>query len=148
LSTYSSQPAAPSPAGPGPGGPPPTTTGTAPAEGPAPGGGGAFGGPTMSILIMVLPILLIFMTMRGQTKKQKQVEQGLKTGDTVVTQSGLIGKLTDLGESRVKVEIAPGVSVKMLKSAITGIDTGEVKPADKDAKDAKDSKDKPLDKKA
>jgi preprotein translocase subunit YajC len=91
----------------------------------------------MSILIMVLPILLIFMTMRGQTKKQKQVEQGLKTGDTVVTQSGLIGKLTEMGETRVKVEVAPGVSVKMLKSAITGIDTGEVKPADKDAKDKK-----------
>lgn len=96
----------------------------------------------MSILIMVLPILLIFMTMRGQSKKQKQVEQGLKTGDTVVTQSGLIGKLTDMGETRVKVEIAPGVSVKMLKSAITGVDTGEVKTADKD------SKDKPQEKKA
>jgi len=97
----------------------------------------------MSMLIMVLPILLIFMTMRGQTKKQKQIEQGLKTGDTVVTQSGLIGKVTEfMGETRVKVEIAPGVTVRMLKSAISGIDSGEVKT------DAKDAKDKPLDKPA
>ncbi len=122
-----------------------TTTGTAPAEGAPPGPassspGGPLGGGIMPLLIMVLPILLIFMTMRGQTKKQKQIESNLKTGDTVVTQSGLIGKLTDLGESRVKVEIAPGVSVKMLKSAITGIDTGEVKTAD--------AKDKPQEKKA
>jgi preprotein translocase subunit YajC len=92
----------------------------------------------------VLPILLIFLTMRGQTKKQKQVEGSLKTGDMVVTQSGLIGKITELiGETRVKVEIAPGVNVRMLKSAISGVDAGDVKP---DAAKA-DAKDKPQEKK-
>lgn len=132
MSMYSSQPSAPGAGTPAA----QTTTSTAPAEGPPPstpsGGtpGGAFGGP-MSMLIMVLPIVLIFMTMRGQTKKQKQIEQGLKTGDTVVTQSGLIGKVTEfIGETRVKVEIAPGVTVRMLKSAISGIDSGDVKTGD------------------
>ena len=131
--------------------PPPTTSGTAPAAGAPPAGaGGAFGGGIMPLLIMVLPILLIFMTMRGQTNKQKKVESSLKTGDTVITQSGLIGKVTEfIGETRVKVEIAPGVSVRMLKSAISGVDGGDVKTADaKDAKDAPGSKDKPQEKKA
>jgi preprotein translocase subunit YajC len=142
LSTYSFQP------NPTPGGPAapaaPTQTGTAPAEGPpAGGGGGPLGGGIMPLLIMVLPILLIFMTMRGQTKKQKQIESSLKTGDTVVTQSGLIGKIVDMGETRVKVEIAPGVSVRMLKSAISGVDSGEVKSTG-----AADAKDKPAEKKA
>jgi preprotein translocase subunit YajC len=149
LSSYSSQPTAPGREGPAP---VTTTPGTAPAEGPSssgsPGGGGMFGGGITPLLIMVLPILLIFMTMRGQTKKQKQVEQGLKTGDTVITQSGLIGKITELvGDTRVKVEIAPGVSVKMLKSAITGIDQGEVK-TDAKSDSKSDSKDKPQEKKA
>ncbi len=100
----------------------------------------------MPMLLMALPLLLIVLTMRGQTKKQKQIESNLKTGDTVVTQSGLIGKITDfVGETRVKVEIAPGVTVRMLKSAISGVDAGEAKPAaDKDAKE----KDKPQEKKA
>jgi preprotein translocase subunit YajC len=90
---------------------------------------------------MLLPILLIFMTMRGQTKKQKQLESTLKTGDTVVTQSGLIGKILELNERTVKLEIAPGVNVRMLKSAIQGVDSGDPKPADaKDAKDAKQEK--------
>jgi preprotein translocase subunit YajC len=93
----------------------------------------------MSLLIVVLPILLLFMTMRGQTKKQKQIESSLKTGDTVVTQSGLIGKITDMGETRVKLEIAPGVSVRMLKSAISGVDGGEQKTTEA-------AKDKPADK--
>ena len=139
MSTYSFQPTAP---GQGPAGPPPTTTGTAPADvPPAGGGGGPFGGQIMPLLIMVLPILLIFMTMRGQTKKQKQIESSIKTGDTVITQSGLIGKITEMvGETRVKVEIAPGVSVRMLKSAISGVDAGEVKTAE--------VKDKPQEKKA
>jgi preprotein translocase subunit YajC len=120
---------------------PPTTTGTAPAS-PPPGAqpGGALNG-VMPLLIVVLPILLLFMTMRGQTKKQKQLESSLKVGDQVVTQSGLFGKLVEMGESRVKVEIAPGVSIRMLKSAISGVDGGEQKSSEA-------SKDKPQEKKA
>ena len=141
MSTYSFQPSAP---GQGPAAPPPTTTGTTPADGSPAGGAqpGGLGGGIMPLLIMALPILLIFMTMRGQTKKQKQIESGLKTGDTVITQSGLIGKVTEMiGETRVKVEIAPGVNVKMLKSAISGVDAGDVKTTT-------DAKDKPQEKKA
>jgi preprotein translocase subunit YajC len=140
LSTYAFQPSTPGASGPA--SPAPTQPGTAPAEGP-PGGapGGGLGGGIMPLLIMVLPILLIFMTMRGQNKKQKQLESSLKTGDTVITQSGLIGKITEMSETRVKVEIAPGVSVKMLKSAISGVDGGEVKQTDA-------AKDKPQEKKA
>jgi len=134
-------------AAPPPASPPASGTsadGTAPQQQPQPPGGGM-----SMILIMALPLLLIFFTMRGQSKKQKQVEQNLKTGDTVVTQSGLIGKITEfVGESRVRVEIAPGVSVKMLKSAISGVDAGD-KPAEgKDAKDKDAAKDKPQEKKA
>ena len=102
-------------------------------------------GGIMPLLIVVLPIMLLFMTMRGSTKKQKQLESTLKTGDTVVTNSGMIGKVTEMTETRVKLEIAPGVSVRMLKSAIGGIDAGETKP---DASKPDASKDKPQEKKA
>ena len=96
-------------------------------------------------LAMLLPLLfVVILTMRGQSK-QKKIEQTLKTGDTVLTQSGLIGKITEfVGETRVKVEIAPGVSVKMLKSAISGVDGGEVKSTDAKS----DAKDKAQEKKA
>ena len=143
LSTFAFQPTPAAPGREGAAAPAPVTTtpGTAPAEG-APGGapGGALNG-IMPLLIVVLPILLLFMTMRGQTKKQKQLESALKVGDHVVTQSGLFGKLVEMTDARVKVEIAPGVSVKMLKSAISGVDGGEQKPAES-------TKDKPQEKKA
>lgn len=103
----------------------------------------------MTFLLMLLPILLIFMTMRGQTKKQKQIESSLKTGDKVITQSGLIGKIIEMNERTVRLEIAPGVNVQMLKSAVQGPDGGDPKPGDsKDAKDAKDTKDAKQEKKA
>jgi preprotein translocase subunit YajC len=103
LSTYSFQPSAPGQQAQGPAAPPPPTTGTQQPDGPAQGQQQSL--PMMSLLIMALPILLIFMTMRGQTKKQRQVESSLKTGDTVITQSGLIGKVTEMiGETRVKVD--------------------------------------------
>jgi preprotein translocase subunit YajC len=144
LSLFAFQPtAAPGREAPAPGAPAQPTPGTTQPEGPPPGQSppSPLGGGITPFLIMVLPILLIFLTMRGQTKKQKQIEGSLKTGDTVVTQSGLIGKLTDLGETRVKIEIAPGVTVRMLKSSISGVDGGEaVKTAD--------AKDKPQEKKA
>jgi preprotein translocase subunit YajC len=117
---------------------------------PAPAAGEAspnspFGGIT-PILFMLLPLLLVFLMMRGQTKKQKQIESSLKTGDTVITQSGLIGKVTEIQERRVRIEIAPGVNVRMLKTALQGLDEGDPKPGD--VKDSKDAKDKPVEKKA
>jgi preprotein translocase subunit YajC len=151
LSTFSFQAPPPAPGRDSPSGPvgaAPTSPGTtAPAEGsPGAGGlGGAFGG-IMPMLLVILPVMLLFMSMRGQTKKQKQIESSMKTGDTVITNSGMIGKVTDMTETRVKIEIAPGVSVRMLKSAISGIDAGEAKP---DASKSGDvPKDKPQEKKA
>jgi preprotein translocase subunit YajC len=105
----------------------------------APGGGG-FGGTGM-LLVMALPLLLLIFMTRSQSKKQKELEGSLKVGDRVVTQSGLIGKITDLGERTAKIEIAPGVNVQMLKSTIQGPEpTADGKPpASKDGEKAKDA---------
>ncbi len=122
-----------------------------PVQGPppsdSPGGAPPMSGMT-TILFMLMPILLIFFTMRNQ-KKQKAIEQNLKTGDTVVTQAGLIGKIIEMNERTVRLEIAPGVNVRLLKTAIQGIDAGDTKVDPKaDSKDSKDSKDaKPQEKK-
>jgi len=112
----------------------------APAQAPEGGGGGGqpFGG--MTILFFLLPLLFVFLMTRNQSKKQKDLEAALKPGDKVVTQSGLIGKLIEVGDRTVKLEIAPGVNVQVLKGAIQGVD-GEPKPA-------ADAKDKAQEKKA
>ena len=71
-------------------------------------------------------ILLPLWSSRSQQKRQQAAIEALKKGDRVVTQSGLVGKLVDLGDRYAKVEIAPGVKVEILKSGLVGKDTGDV----------------------
>ena len=147
MSTFSFQPhEAPGREGAAPAQP---TTGqpSAPAGGEAPPAQGIFGGSGM-ILIMLLPLAVMLLLTRNQSKRQKQLEANLKVGERVMTQSGLIGRLLEIGERTVKLEIAPGVNVQMLKSTVQGVDPGDKAAADAKAKDATAAKDKPQEKKA
>jgi len=77
-------------------------------------------------LLMLAPMFLIMWYMnRNQQKRQKEMEDRLKVGDRVLTQSGLVGKLVEKGDRYAKVEIAPGVKAQMLRSAIVSLDTGD-----------------------
>jgi preprotein translocase subunit YajC len=147
LNTFFFQPnAAPGREGAAPTQPSQPVPSNAPSGGPPPAGpGGFFGGGGM-MLFLLLPILLMFMMTRSQSKKQKQLEASLKVGDRVLTQSGLIGRIIELGDRTAKIEIAPGVNVQMVKTAIQGQDPGDKAAADAKAKDA--IKDKPQEKKA
>lgn len=81
--------------------------------------------------------------MRNQTKRQKELEAKLKAGDRVITQSGLIGRIIEVGDRTVKLEIAPGVNVQWLKSSISGHDAGtEAKPEGKKEPAKEPAKDK------
>jgi len=144
------QPAAPpgrdtSNASPAPASPPTGTVQPLPSGGP-PASGGLLGNLVVMAPIAIMVVVLFYMS-RVDRKKRAKLESQLKKGDRVVTRSGLIGSLQTLGERTVRVDIAPGVTVTMLKTAIEGLDGGDTvstaKPADaKDnAKDAgKDDK--------
>lgn len=120
---------------------PPTSTAPAPAAEPR----SPFD-PTMIVLLLA-PILLVFWMTRSQTKKQKDLETSLKPGDRVVTRAGMVGKIIELGDRYIKLEIAPGVNVQVVKSGIDGKETPDPKAAE--AAKAKESpKEKPQEKKA
>lgn len=117
-----------------------------PAEGgPPPEGGSPFGGMGM-MLIMFLPmILIIFFLNRSQSKKQKELESKLKKGDRVITSGGMIGRIAEIsqGSKYVKLEITSGVKIEILKTAIQGLDTGDVAAVSgKDASTKSDKDDK------
>jgi preprotein translocase subunit YajC len=87
------------------------------------------------------PLILIFgvfylLVIRPQQKKSKlhaAMINELKAGDVVVTQGGIIGKITGSKDIEVTVEISQGVRIRVLRSAITNKHTpGEAaaKPAD------------------
>ncbi|MCB2115530.1 MAG: preprotein translocase subunit YajC [Rhodobacteraceae bacterium] len=88
----------------------------------APGGAGA--------LVQFMPLILIFAIMyflmiRPQQKKMKEhraMVDALRRGDQVVTQGGIIGKVSKVKEDgELEVEIADGVKVRVVKATIVQV---------------------------
>ncbi|SDW25784.1 protein translocase subunit yajC [Ruegeria halocynthiae] len=78
-----------------------------------------------------LPLILIFgimyfLLIRPQQKKVKEHQamvEAVRRGDQVVTQGGLIGKISKVkeGDNEIEVEIADGVKVRVVKSTIAQV---------------------------
>jgi preprotein translocase subunit YajC len=94
------------------------------APGGAPGGGGDMGG-----LLQILPLVLIFgvfyfLLIRPQQQKAKEHRKmidELKKGDAIITQGGMFGKITNIADQVVTVEIADKVRVRVARSHIAGL---------------------------
>ncbi|MDP2882108.1 MAG: preprotein translocase subunit YajC [Azonexus sp.] len=77
-------------------------------------------------LMQMLPMILMFVVLwffmiRPQMKKSKEHKAllaGLAKGDEIVTQGGIVGKVTKVGDSYVSVEIAEGTEVVVQKPSI------------------------------
>ncbi len=80
----------------------------------------------------IIPLILIFAIMyflliRPQQKKMKEHQAmvaALRRGDRVITQGGIKGKVTKVkeGENEVDVEIASGVTIKVVQSTIATVE--------------------------
>ncbi|MBA2078915.1 MAG: preprotein translocase subunit YajC [Rhodanobacter sp. 68-29] len=82
------------------------------------------GGLSMIIMMVVLFGLMYFMMIRPQMKRQKEHRQmvsALAKGDEVVTNGGLAGRVDEIGETFISVEIAPNVKVKVQKGAVSQV---------------------------
>jgi preprotein translocase subunit YajC len=83
----------------------------------------------LPMLLMIAPLFLLMWWMsRSQQKRQDKALAELKKGDRVLTQSGLVGKLLEIGDRYAKVEVAAGVKVEVLRTALLGRDTGDNQP--------------------
>ncbi len=79
---------------------------------------------TSVFFIVILFVVFYFMLIRPQQKRAKQHKTmigALNNGDEVVTNGGILGKLTDTGEQFLTVEIADGTSIKLQRSAVAAI---------------------------
>ena len=84
--------------------------------------------PEQSLLGM-LPLVLMFVVLyfvmiRPQMKRQKEHKamiEALAKGDEVVTNGGLLGRVTRLGESYVHIEVASGVELQVQRHAVVQV---------------------------
>jgi preprotein translocase subunit YajC len=88
---------------------------------------GAGGGDIMSFLFPMIFVfgifyLLVFRPQQQKVKEHKAMIDAVKRGDTVVTAGGIIGKVARVGtDGEVRVEIAEGVQVRVLKGTLTEV---------------------------
>ncbi|MBO7410356.1 MAG: preprotein translocase subunit YajC [Ottowia sp.] len=88
---------------------------------PAPGPGEVMGG---MLPFIVLFAVLYFMALRPQSKKQKEIRamlEALVKGDEVVTQGGVLGRITALDENIVTLQVADGVQIKVTRHSIAQV---------------------------
>ncbi|OPZ31381.1 MAG: preprotein translocase subunit YajC [Bacteroidetes bacterium ADurb.BinA174] len=83
---------------------------------------GARGGGMQMIFMMVAIIAVFYFFMiRPQQKKQKDVQrarEAMKIGDKVVTAGGIHGRIKEIGETWILVEVADGVKLKFEKTSV------------------------------
>jgi preprotein translocase subunit YajC len=88
------------------------------------GGGGGLG------LLQLAPFLLIFVIMwfliirpqRQQAKRREEMLKAIRRGDTVVTNGGIVGKVTKvIDDNELELQIADGVKVRAVRSLVADV---------------------------
>jgi len=94
-------------------------------------GGGGLGGSFLVPMVAVLAIMyfVVFRPQQNEAKKLQATISSLKKGDDVVTSGGLIGRVFSVAEKTLTLEIASGVKIRVLKSAVAARGSVSDEPA-------------------
>jgi preprotein translocase subunit YajC len=92
---------------------------------------GAEANPFMSFLPLILIVVVFYFFMiRPQMKRQKELRkfrESIQKGDNVVTTGGIYGKVADIKETTILLQVDEGVKLKVDKSAVVK-DMSDVNP--------------------
>ena len=81
--------------------------------------------PLMSLILPIgLVVLFYFFLIRPQSKRQKEHKQlvnDLQKGEEVLTSGGILGKVSNIKDDFITLEIAKDVSLHIQKSAVQTI---------------------------
>ena len=87
--------------------------------------GGLFGGGLGGLLFPIILIaIMYFLMIRPQMKRQKEhrgMLEKLAKGDEVLTNGGIAGVVTEIGENFITVEVADNVRLRIQKGAIANV---------------------------
>jgi preprotein translocase subunit YajC len=101
---------------------------------PSGGPGGAMG---QFIPLIAIFAIFYFLVLRPQSKKAKEHQKmltELKKGDEVVTQGGIIGKISGLTDSELVLQVQEGVRLRVTRASVTGrYGAAAAKPAESKA---------------
>jgi len=87
-------------------------------------GGAQPGGLIQFLPIVFMLIIFYFLMIRPQQKRMKEhkeMVEALKKGDELVTNGGLGGTITKVGDAYLTVKIADGVEVNVQRQAVSAL---------------------------
>ena len=73
------------------------------------------------MLFLLIIVVFYFFMIRPQMKRQKELRKyrdSLKKGDKIITTGGIYGKVSEVKDTYITVDIADGVTIKIDKSAV------------------------------
>jgi len=92
------------------------------------GGLGAFVDMLPIVFLLGLIYLMLIRPQNKRAKEQKKMLESLTRGDEVVTSGGLLGKITDVGDNFVLIDLGGDIKVKVQRQAISNtVPKGTVK---------------------
>lgn len=82
------------------------------------------GGGSFLIMMVLFFVIFYFMLMRPQMKQAKEhrkLIENLSKGDEVVTSGGLLGKIMEIGDNFIVLEIAKDTEIRVQKHAVSAL---------------------------
>ena len=73
------------------------------------------------VMILLIFVIFYFFMIRPQTKRQKEIKKfqdSLENGKTVITQGGIYGRVKEVKDNYVLVEVADGVKIRVNKNMV------------------------------
>ena len=87
------------------------------------GGIGQQGSPMSSIIMLVVfGLIFYFMLIRPQSKRAKEhkaMVEALQKGDEIVTNGGILGKITKVGDNFISISVTDNVEINVQRHAVS-----------------------------
>ncbi|MEM9670679.1 MAG: preprotein translocase subunit YajC [Pseudomonadota bacterium] len=73
--------------------------------------------------LILIPLfwLLLIRPQQQRAKQHREMIEGVRRGDTIVTTGGLIGKVTKVAENELTIELADGVRARLVKGMVADV---------------------------
>ena len=106
------------------------------------GGGGAGMGDLLFIVILFgVFYFLLIRPQQKRAKEHKNMVEALAKGDEVVTQGGALGRIRDVGDAFLTVEVAEGIEIRVQRGAVGALmPKGTIKDNTKASSKSRDNK--------
>ena len=87
-------------------------------QAPPPSGMGQY---STILMIVAMIAIMYFLMIRPQQKKQKEIQKArnaMKNGDKVITAGGIHGRIKEISDTSILIEVADGIRIRVEKSSV------------------------------